>query len=220
MQQPPPEEATAAPPKPINPTKLLAKRLRNAYFREKQYRTMRFRNEDKVLCIAPSRVAETSEKLWLTVAKKVHSVNITNAERFVHAQFQFGAVKFPGTLGTDKAFNCFYDYDAKADIFLKQDWKCQTLAFEGGVIRTGDSYPQFSEAENWEFVLCDLTLDLIPLFRYCVAMSEYLFTTAKIFETQALHQMLTDPLGYAESWRGNIPQTLLDNVSNIIMTPL
>ena len=219
IQQPPPEEAVEL-PVVVDRVSALAKRLRDAQYRQRAQQDICYKNEDRNLVYTGPRPNKVSMKQWQGVAKKLVAANVTNAERFIFSQGTSGYARFANQLGNAASLLKFDIYDKQAERFLTQDWKSQALVFESGAMDVAQSYPNWPTRRTWDFALRSSTLELSPLFRYCIAVSERLYETAALFRDEALYQLLTDPIGYGSVWRDYISQKLLDEASAIIATPL
>ncbi len=91
---------------------------------------------------------------------------------------------------------------------VRQAWEQEKKAFAIAALDQQDFFPESSEQECLRSVIVNDTVNLSPLYRYCVATGEGLPRHAGMYKTLALRQYCLAPSLYDEVWGGWIPEHL------------
>ena len=217
MQQPPPENHEEQPVRlrrgDLTPERremaAIARRLYDAYVGAAREWHSVWRGETHY---APNR----RDKAWPRAAKHLSEIGCTTPERYIQAQFRFGAPTPIRELCGPKAMQRFEEYTKDYATQLRQLMVSDAKMFRAAVSELKLTAPNMPERRAWEASLNNLRVRLSPLFRYCIAVSEGLIDTAKKFKDAAVQQLLTDPDGYAECWTDTIPAALREEVAQLL----
>jgi hypothetical protein len=118
----------------------------------------------------------------------------------------------PNNLLGDKALQIWLDVRSGKEFRARcgQSWAQQKKAFAMAMLREEDYFPELTARRWLAGALADDTVNLSPLYRYCVAVGENLPKHMKIFKSMALRQYVVAQDLYDEVWGGWIPEHLKD----------
>ena len=199
----PPADAYPTPHTPEQQRRLdLIAELKAAYVREK-CRWVAFRKGYELAYQLPERF----EKCWPKLAGIIEQHRLP-VVAYIHAQFHGGRVPEPNMLTTEQALEKFYRFATQLQHGLAARLQAETLAFEVAVTTARAAFPSHPLPALWQRSLLDDTVQLSPLFRYCVGYAEGFADVCAEYGRSALDQYLTFPSAYDEQWQNVIPSVL------------
>lgn len=145
-----------------------------------------------------------------------HGLNIDRClwARFRLAESEAKDSVFPNTLIAEKYLKVYQQVCRTLPEELAIDLHTQRSLCRTYLLTTASQY-QLGEDEL-RFTLLSRSLDLSPLFRYCLAVSEQLHDVARRYSRRALEQYLLARTEYDSAWAGWIPEKLSRKADQII----
>jgi len=191
-----------------------AERLYNAFYRATHHIVAAWRSPYG----GPPPYTADRQKLWLKFAKKLQSRGIGDPEAYINQLFELGDTLQPSQVVAEQAMAT---YERRLETSREQQQRgwhtaCNEFNVHARIIARAN--PTWSIARVQRAVLSNLAYDLPPLFRYCIAAHSNFEDLTADFYDQALRQLLTDPGGYATTWQGRIPVTLLNAAARMLGT--
>jgi len=212
---PPPEEVEIL-PQVENEQQAMARRLSMAFNRETALRQMR-------LCDEECEPISAKQEKWMSAARELLALGITEPERFVHSAFVNSiemdatllhgpqANSFNGAKGLTALVNNYKKFCQRADAALEAAWQAEARQFQLTVASMRHELPKASVKRIWRCAFNSVwRAQLSPLFVYCVAYSEDLEDICHEVQHEAVQQLICDPYGYARVWKNRIPQHFID----------
>jgi len=183
----------------------IAQRVCNAYV--KAVRTERTIIRQRESQYVPSDKMDD----WLKVADVLISRGWPDPEGFVAAQLRSERIPYPRELSRATAIDRYAKFLTQMEEGLVARFNSERVAWQYAVDITRKTFPHKSLKEIEQAVAVDLQFtNISALFRYCIAhASGYMDAVARLHDV-ALRQLIVNPAGYAQTWLGKIPKSLLD----------
>lgn len=180
----------------------LAARVRAAYFRNRNYVQCQARSDyGKGYTYPWDHKSSHGKTIWEKIAEGLVRQNVTDPERFVHAQFAYSSrpegLLPPYLLSEDSQEN-YRKYCLSADTALRRSAASQIAKFK--CLQVECSRVHQSKEGSCRAVLMTSTNGLSPLFRWLVAASEDMLDVCNHWEEAAVVQYMLDPEGYKNVW--------------------
>lgn len=150
-----------------------------------------------------------SRKVWQTAVEFFlrHKLNMACCVRVRFLLASKHDIVPPNTIGLEKYLERYQQACEDMETELTMEFESQKQICRDYMLTTGDELG-YKGRELTKFTLLNETLELTPLFRYCLAVSEGLNKVAKRYSSKAMGQYLSAPREYRRVWGKWLPEKL------------
>ena len=159
---------------------------------------------------------------WPRVVKFLVENGIQDFRGYIAAQFAarnvMGPVATPKNLVGEKALRIWSKWKKgkkERAASISSRFNCQKQILRCALVAQHEDLPDLSPEQIRQDVLLDTDLELSPLFRYCLAVSEGEARIAKLYETAAMAEFLSNDEAYCRVWREWIPEHFKDRAGRM-----